>query len=54
MNWLRGKYNGRAITGLELKIVIDLSSWRLWPIWLPDVGGLHWLCLRTFWQPCYR
>lgn len=39
MKWPRGKYNGRNITGIEVKFVIDLAYWQWLPLWLPDVGG---------------
>jgi hypothetical protein len=46
--WPRGRYNGRRIVGVEVKIILDLSSWRWKPIHVKYSGGAHWLCFRTF------
>lgn len=29
MKWPKGKYNGKNITGVEVKVILDLSCWRL-------------------------
>jgi len=54
MKWPRGKYCGRRIVGARMVIIIDVTQWEWMPIYVRGVGGLHWLCLRTFWQREYE
>jgi hypothetical protein len=51
--WPRGRYNGRRIVGVELKIIIDLSYWYWKPVQVKYGGGDHWLYFRTFIQWSY-
>jgi hypothetical protein len=52
--WPRGRYNGRRIVGVEVKIILDLSYWYWKPIHVKYCGGNHWLCFRTFTQWSYE
>lgn len=54
MNWPRGRYNGRRIVGVDFKITIDITEWRLIPMIGHGCGMFHWLCWRAWINPAYE
>jgi hypothetical protein len=54
LRWSRGRYNGRRIVGVEVKIILDLSCWYWKPIHVKYGVGNHWLCFRIFTQWHYE
>jgi hypothetical protein len=53
LRWPRGRYNGKRIVGIAVKVRIDLRHWNWRPRHVRCVGGLHWLCIYTFWEWAY-
>lgn len=54
MSWPRGRYNGKRIVGLSVKLQIDVSHWNWKPIivWR-SCGGIHWLCFFSWTEWVY-
>ena len=48
LRWPRGRYNDRRIVGLSIKFQMAVDTWKWRPLILPDVGGFHWLCFRSW------
>lgn len=48
MRWPRGRYNGQRIVGVSFKVVLDVTTWRWWPLIGHYCGAFHWLCFRTW------
>ena len=54
MHWPRGKYNGKRIVGVDIRVKLDVTHWYWRPIWLPLCHGLHWLCFLSWWNANYE
>lgn len=52
MKWPRGKYNGRLIVGVEIKIIINIAVWRWGCGWNYGMPYLHIGCIHM-WAQCY-
>jgi hypothetical protein len=48
MKWPRGKYNGQRIIGFNIRIIVDLTDWRLIPDWYWELGTIHAYLLCVF------
>ena len=47
-HWLRGRWHGAPVVGVNLKVVVDFTDWRWVPTYLWYCNGIHWLCFRTW------
>lgn len=54
MKWPRGRYNGKRIVGFEFHVYLDVTMWYWRPRFAGYVGGVHWLCFRTFTTASYE
>lgn len=55
MRFPKGKYNGRPVTGIEIKLKTDLAWW----CFVPKFGykfnkSLHWLCFHVWIRWSYK
>lgn len=56
LHWPRGRYNGRPITGVSIKAMVDLSWWN----WIPMVSWncgqpvVFWLCFSLRCETVYH
>lgn len=49
ISWPKGRYNGLRIIGITFKAIIDVTTWRLIPLWPNRYGScLHWLCVMIW------
>ncbi len=55
LRWPRGKYNGRRIVGVSVKVNFRVDGWH----WKPDIHywgvlSCHWLFIWTWWELVYH
>ena len=48
MNWPRGKYNGRDIVGVSVKVRVYLNRWYWRPRHYEYSWNFHWLCFSVW------
>jgi hypothetical protein len=55
LKWPRGRYNGKRIAGVEVRVRVNLLNW----FWRPRISWnfgtpyFHWLCFNNWAEPVY-